>query len=223
MHWLRNTEDAEDAVQDALLSAFKHIAQFEGRAQMSTWLNAIVTNAARMKLRRRPRCQMMSLDQVPEKCDCTISEMLADPRPTPERTAEQCQLSELVTELIGSLPRSQRAALRLRQRHDFSVREAAEALGVPVGTLKAQIARGRAKLIERLHKATRIRTRISDTDSKSRRRPRSRAAAYSSGLTGTGSDFLTMRIQIVSGGESSVTSSGSGRSSWKQTLGGSLI
>ena len=182
MHWLRNAEDAEDAVQDALLSAFKNIAQFQGRAQMSTWLNAIVTNAARMKLRRRPRCQMLSLDQVPEKCDCTISEMLADPRPTPERTAEQCQLSELVTELIGNLPHSQRAALRLRQRHDFSVGEAAETLGVPVGTLKAQIARGRAKLMERLHKATHIRKRISDTDSKSKRKPRSRTAAYSSAL-----------------------------------------
>src|ERR1700691_2881239 len=48
---LRNVEDAEDAVQDALLSAYKHIGQFEGRSQLSTWLTTIVTNAARMKLR----------------------------------------------------------------------------------------------------------------------------------------------------------------------------
>src|ERR1700680_1520443 len=49
---LRNIEDAEDAVQDALLSACKHIGQFEGRSQLSTWLTSIVTNTARMKLRQ---------------------------------------------------------------------------------------------------------------------------------------------------------------------------
>ena len=52
---LGNHEDAEDAVQDALVSAFCHLAQFEGRSQMSTWLVRIVINAARMSLRKRPR------------------------------------------------------------------------------------------------------------------------------------------------------------------------
>ncbi len=50
MRWLGNHEDAEDAVQDAMLSAFKHIADFEGRAQMSTWLTAVVINAVRMQI-----------------------------------------------------------------------------------------------------------------------------------------------------------------------------
>src|SRR5215470_20052335 len=48
MRALRNAEDAEDAVQDAMLSAFRHIAQFDGRSQMLTWLTAIVNNAVRM-------------------------------------------------------------------------------------------------------------------------------------------------------------------------------
>jgi RNA polymerase sigma-70 factor, ECF subfamily len=48
-----NIPDAEDTVQDALVSAYKHLAQFRGQAQMSTWLSAIVTNAALMQLRRR--------------------------------------------------------------------------------------------------------------------------------------------------------------------------
>ena len=51
---LGNSADAEDAVQDALLSALRHVDQFKGRAKMSTWLTAIVINSARMKLRRRP-------------------------------------------------------------------------------------------------------------------------------------------------------------------------
>jgi RNA polymerase sigma-70 factor (ECF subfamily) len=52
MRWLRNPEDAEDAVQDAMLSAFKHIARFDGRAQMLTWLTAIVINAVRSAVKQ---------------------------------------------------------------------------------------------------------------------------------------------------------------------------
>jgi RNA polymerase sigma-70 factor (ECF subfamily) len=177
MRWLRNAEDAEDAVQDALLSAFKNIARFEGRAQMSTWLMAIIANAARMKLRRRPRCHMVALEEGPEELRWTISQMLADHRPTPEERVERCQLSELVTKLIGGLPDSQSAALQLR-RDDFSIVEVAEVLGVPVGTVKARLARGRAKLMERFHKVTSAsRSRILGPDSKTRSKP------YSSGQT----------------------------------------
>lgn len=60
--YLGSMPDAEDAVQDALVSAYKHLAQFRGQAQMSTWLSAIVTNAALMQLRRR-RDSHISLDQ----------------------------------------------------------------------------------------------------------------------------------------------------------------
>ena len=63
MRWLRNPEDAEDAVQDAMLSAFKNIARFEGRAQMATWVMAIVINAVRAQLRRRLRHTLLPLDQ----------------------------------------------------------------------------------------------------------------------------------------------------------------
>src|SRR5271170_5344315 len=60
--YLGNVADAEDAVQDALLSAYKHLDQFRGQAQMSTWLVAIVSNSARMQLRKRPRQIHMPLD-----------------------------------------------------------------------------------------------------------------------------------------------------------------
>ena len=64
---LRNHADAEDAVQDALLSAYAHLDQFKGQAQMSTWLTTIVINAARLKLRQRSRNVHISLDeQAPE-------------------------------------------------------------------------------------------------------------------------------------------------------------
>jgi RNA polymerase sigma-70 factor (ECF subfamily) len=156
MRWLRNPEDAEDAVQDALLSAFRNIARFEGRAQMSTWLMAIVTNALRMRLRRRPRHQILSLNEDPTDNQWTPADLLVDPRPTPEQSFEQNELREIVTRLICTLPPSQRAALHLRRRDDFSIRNAAETLGLPIGTVKARLARGRAKLIERFRKATRV-------------------------------------------------------------------
>ena len=151
MRWLRNPEDAEDAVQDAMLSAFKHIARFEGRAQMRTWVIAIVINAARAQLRRRLRHTFLPLDQPAQDGQQTIADLVADHRPTPEETLEECELRKVVIKLTGSLPPSQRMAMQLRQMDDgLSVREAAEVLGLPVGTLKAQLARGRARLRQQL-------------------------------------------------------------------------
>ena len=169
--WLRNPEDAEDAVQDALLSAFKHIARFEGRAQMSSWLMAIVINSVRMQLRRRPRHKILSIDQDLEDSQWTIADMLADPRPTPEQMLEQSELCEIAARLARSLPLSQRTALQLRQRDGLSTKEAAEVLGVPEGTLKSQLARGRAKLTQRLRKAVGASgTQTSSPDSKASRK-----------------------------------------------------
>jgi len=151
MHWLRNPEDAEDAVQDAMLSAFKHMAHFEGRAQMSTWLMAILINAVRMQLRRRLRHTHLPLDQPERDGWRTISDLIADQRPTPEQNLEKCELRKLVIKLTGCLPPSQKMAMQLRQRDDgLSIKEAAEVLGVPVGTLKAQLARGRVTLRQQL-------------------------------------------------------------------------
>ena len=151
MRWLRNPEDAEDAVQDAMLSAFKHIAHFEGRAKMSTWLMAILINAVRMQLRRRVRHTFLSLDQSAQDGKQTIADLVADQRPTPEQTLAECERLKLVVKLTRSLPTSRGLAMQLRQRDDgLSIKEAAEVLGLPVGTLKAQLARGRARLRQQL-------------------------------------------------------------------------
>jgi RNA polymerase sigma-70 factor, ECF subfamily len=151
MRRLRNPEDAEDAVQDAMLSAFKHIARFEGRAQMSTWVTAIVINAVRAQLRRRLRQTFLSLDQPAQDGQQTIGDLVADQRPTPEQTLAEYERLKLVVKLTRSLPPSQRVAMQLRQRDDgLSIKEAAEVLGVPVGTLKAQLARGRVTLRQQL-------------------------------------------------------------------------
>src|SRR5271163_2792150 len=83
--YLGNAADAEDAVQDALLSAYKHLDQFRGQAQISTWLVAIVSNCARMQLRRRPRQIHVSLnDQFGDEEGFRVSERLVHFGPTPE-------------------------------------------------------------------------------------------------------------------------------------------
>lgn len=148
--WLKNREDAEDAVQDAMLSAFKHISCFGGRAKMSTWLTAIVVNAVRMQLRRRGRSRTVSLDWVSDDGQPPISELIVDPRQTPDRAVEDSELYDIAMQLTRGLPRSQRVALQLCQR-DVPIREVAIKLGLPEGTLKAQLARGRAKLTKQFH------------------------------------------------------------------------
>jgi len=171
MRWLRNPEDAEDAVQDAMLSAYKHIGAFNGRARLSTWITAIVINSVRMQLRRRPRCQVLSLDQGPGEGKSSIAEFLADSRPTPEQTVERNVLRDLVARLTSSLSDSQRAALCLHLRDELSIRKAAETLGVPEGTLKAQLARGRAALTRRFQKvAGKRQSRAAITDGGAKRR-----------------------------------------------------
>jgi RNA polymerase sigma-70 factor, ECF subfamily len=174
---LGNREDAEDAVQDAMLSAFRHIAQFDGRAKMSTWLTAIVLNAVRMQIRARPRARMMSLDSTTAEGKPTISELLlVDTRPNPEKTLEQSELRKILTRLTGGLPLPQKAAVRLRHQHDFSIREAAKTLKVPEGTLKAQLARGRAKLAEQFqHVIGKPKSRTSGFASRAKRRASSSA------------------------------------------------
>ena len=145
--YLGNAADAEDAVQDALLSAYKHLDQFRGQAQMSTWLVAIVSNCARMQLRRRPRQIHVSLDeQLGGEQGYTVSERLVDSGPSPEEEYRKVELRDRVLQFAEELSPTLRKAFQLRDLDDLSTSEAAQILGVPDGTVKAQVARARAKL-----------------------------------------------------------------------------
>lgn len=154
--YLGNTADAEDAVQDALLSACKHLDQFRGQAQMSTWLTAIVTNSARMQLRRRSYQVQISLDeQFGEEQEYSLAERLAAREPSPE---DQCRRSELhghLMQLAEQLSPPLRKAFQLRDVEGLSTSEAANVLGVAEGTVKAQVARARAKLRRLMSRALR--------------------------------------------------------------------
>ncbi len=145
--FLDNAADAEDAVQDALLSAYRHIDQFRGEAQMSTWLTAIVSNCARMQLRKRLRQIHVSLDEpLGEEQEYSMSDQLADCRPSPEDECRGSELRARLKELATRLSPPLRKAFQLRDLDGLTTSEAAQILGVADGTVKAQLARARAKL-----------------------------------------------------------------------------
>ena len=152
--YLANTADAEDAVQDALLSAYKHLDQFRGQAQMSTWLSAIVTNCARMQLRKRPRAIHLSLDEpLGDEQEYSLSEVLAGSAPTPEDECQQSELRARLMQFVEELSPPLRTAFQLRELDGLTTSEAAQALGLREGTIKAQLARARAKLTKLMHRA----------------------------------------------------------------------
>ncbi|MGA8272167.1 MAG: RNA polymerase sigma factor [Candidatus Sulfotelmatobacter sp.] len=163
---LGNVADAEDAVQDALLAAYTHLDQFKGQAQMSTWLTAIVHNCARMQLRKRLRHVHLPLDApISEAREDTVSEQLADHRPSPEDECQQSELSTRVVHFYTQLSPTLWRAFQLRDIHGLSIRETAQILGVPHGTVKAQSARARKKLKELMRRA--IRPRIPNRNGRS--------------------------------------------------------
>jgi len=146
---LGNEADAEDAVQDALLAAYKHLKEFRGEARLSTWLTAIVINCARMQLRKRSRYTHVSLDsRIGEDQECPLSDTLVDHRPNPEDESHTAWANARLIESAARLSPTLRRTFHLRFVDHLSVCETARVLGVPIGTVKAQTARARAKVLK---------------------------------------------------------------------------
>jgi len=157
---LGNTADAEDAVQDALLAAYTHLDQFRGQAKISTWLTTILLNCARLQLRRRPRHIHVSIDESSEDLQpSSVSERLADNRPNPEDQCRESELRERLTHFHRQLSPTLRRTFRLRDVEGLSIRETAQILGVPKGTVKAQSARARKRLKELMRRTLKPQSR----------------------------------------------------------------
>ncbi len=156
---LGNTADAEDAVQDALLAAYTHLDQFRGQSKLSTWLGAIVHNSARMQLRRRLRHVHVSLDEpIGEAEECLVWQRLAYRQASPEDDCRGSELGRRLSHFQTLLTPTLRKTFQLRDIDGLSIRETAQILGVPHGTVKAQSARARKKLKQLMQRALRPRT-----------------------------------------------------------------
>lgn len=151
--FLGDTTEAEDAVQDALLTAYKSLNQFRGESQLSTWISTIVCNCARMQLRRRPRQRFVSLDEpIGEEQEFPLSEQIAGNRPSPEDDFRCLELRKQLDLAATRLAPSWRRTLHLRDVEGLSIRETAQMLGVTDGTVKAYLSRARIRMSRLLSK-----------------------------------------------------------------------
>ena len=140
-------EEAADALQDALVSAFGRAGSFRGDAAVTTWLHRIVVNACLDRLRRRAVRMAVplpdDLDQHPEPGPLAPgSAAVADPADV----AVAHERRTAVLAALATLPADQRAALVLVDMEGYPVEQVAEILSCPVGTVKSRCSRGRARL-----------------------------------------------------------------------------
>jgi RNA polymerase sigma-70 factor, ECF subfamily len=138
-------EEAEDALQDGLFSAFQHLHHFQARSQFSTWLTRIVINATLMRLRKRRNRMMTSIDQEDQN-GRTFAGTLRDDAFDPEAAYAEREAFEILQRRLYALPQSYRDIFWLRDVEGLSTEEAANALGVSEGTVKSALHRARVKL-----------------------------------------------------------------------------
>jgi RNA polymerase sigma factor (sigma-70 family) len=169
-------EDSEDALQDALLRGYRKLDQFTGRSQFSTWMYTILVNAARSLLRRqRARPKTSSLDGSDEQDDERRFELkIVDPRSNPEEEFRREETFRLASELLKALPEPYRPVVWLCDVKELGMKEVAERLGRPIGTVKAQLHRAHRLIRKqaRLQLASQNggRPRSSDSDKVAERR-----------------------------------------------------
>lgn len=130
-----NPEDAADALQDALLSAYRSAGSYRGEAAVTTWLHRIVVNSCLDRIRRRKARPTVPLPEDDGRAPASPSDPIAA-----RETALDVQAA------LAQLPVEQRLALVLVDVQGHPVADAAEILGVAVGTVKSRCARGRARL-----------------------------------------------------------------------------
>ncbi len=147
---LGNPEDAEEALQEGLLSAYRNLPRFEGRSQFSTWLTRIVINAALMRRRSKRARPAVSLDERTPDGELPLAERFADESPNPEQLYAGTELGARVNKNLAQISPLLRTAFWLREIEGLSAEEAAQVLGVSRNTLKARLWRARQELAARL-------------------------------------------------------------------------
>ncbi len=154
MRLLRSKEDAEDAVQDALLSAYRNLAAFQGRSLFSTWLTRIVVNASLIKRRSQRARPELFLEDAASNLINPVHIDVVDSRPDPEQILASIETHLVVEEALSKLAPAMRSAFRLRELEEFSNTEAALASGVQMGAFKSRITRARNQLATQVDHST---------------------------------------------------------------------
>ena len=151
-HVTHNREDAEDAVQEAFLKAFRNLSAFQEKSQFSTWLFRITVNESLMKLRKRRHATEVSMDEGFQEQTGMSSFEIADWAPNPEQLYSALELRNILRSQLQQLSPMLRVTFILRDIEGLSGEETAEVLGLTVVAVKARLWRARLKLRQFLHK-----------------------------------------------------------------------
>lgn len=146
---LRDDTEAEDALQDAYIAAFRSIAQFRGEAALRTWLSRLVLNECFARMRRAARrdnvIPMSSGAHEPD-----IDTIMTRDAERPDEAASRSEMRRLIERKIDALPESFRIVFVLRSIEEMSVEETAECLGIPEATVRSRHFRAKSLLREAL-------------------------------------------------------------------------
>lgn len=153
---LGNDDDAEDALQEALLSAFRHIDQFAGQARLSTWLHRIVVNVVLMRMRsRKSRPESSIEDLLPRFMeDGHWADRIGGSDESSDVLLERQETRRLVRRCITQLPETYRVVLTLRDLDELDTDEAAALLGITANAVKIRLHRARQALRTLIERAT---------------------------------------------------------------------
>ena len=149
MNITRNTEDAEDSMQDAFMKAYSHLKTFEEGSRFYTWLVRIAANEALMRLRKR-RPNQFSLDEPIEGDEELIPRDIEDWGPSPEQRYAQSEMRTILNSVIDDLPPDFRVVFVLRDVEGLSTEETASTLGISVAAVKSRLLRARLRLRQKL-------------------------------------------------------------------------
>ena len=157
-HVTHNREDAQDAVQEAFLKAFQHLAQFREDSQFSTWLIRITVNQSLMKLRKQRSVREVSLDEDFQTDGDILPIEVADWAPNPEERYRTSELRDILAKMLEDLQPILRTVFVLRDIEGLSIVQTAEVLDLSHTAVKARLWRARLQLRERLNKYFRMAT-----------------------------------------------------------------
>jgi RNA polymerase sigma-70 factor (ECF subfamily) len=153
---LKDDAEAEDALQDAYLAAYRHMGDFRGGAQVAPWLTRIVVNQALMRLRRRKRDRVVvpfaeryptEPGSEPDQAETDVADETIE---SPPGAALRGELRRLLERRIDDLPLAFRTVFVMRDVDDMSVQETADCLSIPAATVRTRLFRARALLREAL-------------------------------------------------------------------------
>jgi RNA polymerase sigma-70 factor (ECF subfamily) len=147
---LKSDAEAEDALQEAYLRAWRALGSFRSEARLSTWLVRIVINEALGRLRRRG-AQVLAFDATIDLADVTLEDVMeGNPDDRPDRAAMRSEVRALMEACIDTLPEAFRTVFMLRAVEEMSVEEVSAALGLPQATVRTRFFLARGLLREGL-------------------------------------------------------------------------